>query len=120
MPIGIRASSASMIQIHKELEEASFASGGSWLQTFWKVILPLLMPGFIAGWIYISVLSLRELSTSILLYSQDTTVVSILAFDLWDTGQYNYVAALGIIMLIVLVVMVCFARLVGGRLGIAE
>ncbi|MEX0802639.1 MAG: iron ABC transporter permease [Candidatus Binatia bacterium] len=120
MPIGIRASSASMIQIHKELEEASFASGGSWLQTFGRVILPLLMPGFIAGWIYISVISLRELSTSILLYSHDTIVVSILAFDLWDTGQYNYVAALGIIMVIVMIAMVYFARIVGGRIGIAE
>jgi iron(III) transport system permease protein len=63
---------------------------------------------------------LRELSTSILLYSHDTTVVSILGFVLWDTGQYNYVAALGIIMIIVLIAMVAIARLVGGRLGIAE
>lgn len=120
VPIGIRASSAAMIQIHNELEEASLTSGGSWIQTFRRVLLPLLMPGLVAGWIYISVISLRELSTSILLYSHDTTVVSILAFDLWDTGQYNYVAALGIIMIIVLIAMVAIARLVGGRLGIAE
>ena len=56
MPYGIRASSASMIQINKELEEASLASGGTWLQTFTKIILPLLMPGFVAGWIYISII----------------------------------------------------------------
>jgi len=64
MPYGMRAASASMIQINKELEEASLASGGSWPQTFRKIILPLLMPGFVAGWIYISIISLRELSTS--------------------------------------------------------
>ena len=62
IPYGIRAASASMIQINKELEEASLTAGGTWFQTFRKVILPLLMPGFTAGWIYISVIALRELS----------------------------------------------------------
>jgi iron(III) transport system permease protein len=95
MPYGIRAASASMIQINKELEEASLAAGGTWFQTFRKVILPLLMPGFTAGWIYISIIALRELSTSILLYSYNSTVLSIMAFDLWEGGQYTYVCALG-------------------------
>ena len=83
-----------MIQINKELEEASFTAGGTWFQTFRKVILPLLMPGFTAGWIYISIIALRELSTSILLYSYNSTVLSIMAFDLWEGGQYTYVCAL--------------------------
>ena len=120
MPYGIRAASASMIQINKELEEASLASGGTWFQTFRKVILPLLMPGFVAGWIYISIISLRELSTSILLYSYNSTVLSIMAFDLWEGGQYTYVCALGVLMVLLLVVMACTARKLGARIGIAE
>lgn len=119
MPIGIRAASASMIQIHKELEEASFASGGTWFQTFSKVILPLLMPGFVAGWIYISIISLRELSTSILLYSHNSTVLSIMAFDLWEGGQYTYVTALGVLMVLLLIAMAYAARKLGARIGIA-
>ena len=119
MPYGIRAASASMIQINKELEEASFASGGTWFQTFRKVILPLLMPGFTAGWIYISIISLRELSTSILLYSYDSTVLSIMAFDLWEGGQYTYVCALGIMMVSLLIVMALVARKLGAKLGMA-
>ncbi len=120
MPYGIRAASASMIQINKELEEASFASGGTWFQTFRKVILPLLMPGFVAGWIYISIISLRELSTSILLYSYNSTVLSIMAFDLWEGGQYTYVCALGVLMVFLLVAMAYIARKLGARIGIAE
>src|SRR5437773_11195563 len=96
IPYGIRAASASMIQINKELEEASFTAGGTWFQTFRKVVLPLLMPGFTAGWIYISIIALRELSTSILLYSYNSTVLSIMAFDLCEGGQYTYVCALEI------------------------
>jgi iron(III) transport system permease protein len=120
MPYGIRTASASMIQINKELEEASLASGGTWFQTFRKVILPLLMPGFVAGWIYISIISLRELSTSILLYSYNSTVLSIMAFDLWEGGQYTYVCALGVLMVLMLVVMAFVARKLGAKVGIAE
>jgi iron(III) transport system permease protein len=120
MPYGIRAASASMIQINKELEEASFASGGTWMQTFRKVILPLLMPRFTAGWIYISIIALRELSTSILLYSYNSTVLSIMAFDLWEGGQYTYVCALGIMMVIVLVAMAYVARVIGAKMGIKD
>ena len=120
MPYGIRAASSSMIQINKELEEASLASGGTWLQTFRKVLLPLLMPGFVAGWIYISIIALRELSTSILLYSYDSTVLSIMAFDLWEGGQYTYVCALGVMMVLVLITMAYVARKLGAKIGIAE
>ncbi len=120
IPYGIRAASASMIQINKELEEASFTAGGTWFQTFWKIILPLLMPGFTAGWIYISIIALRELSTSILLYSYNSTVLSIMAFDLWEGGQYTYVCALGVLMVLLLVSMAMVARKLGAKVGIAE
>ncbi|OGQ51512.1 MAG: ABC transporter permease [Deltaproteobacteria bacterium RIFCSPLOWO2_02_56_12] len=120
MPYGIRAASASMIQINKELEEASLASGGTWFQTFRKVLLPLLMPGFVAGWIYVSIIALRELSTSILLYSYNSTVLSIMAFDLWEGGQYTYVCALGVLMVLLLVTMAFGARKLGAKIGIAD
>jgi iron(III) transport system permease protein len=120
IPYGIRAASASMIQINKELEEASLTAGGTWFQTFRKVILPLLMPGFTAGWIYISIIALRELSTSILLYSYNSTVLSIMAFDLWEGGQYTYVCALGVMMVMLLVAMAFAARKLGAKIGIAE
>jgi iron(III) transport system permease protein len=118
MPYGIRTASASMIQINDELEEAALACGSSWRQAFQRIILPLLMPGFVAGWIYVSIVSLRELSTSILLYSPPSIVLSILAFDMWEGGQYNYVAALGVMMVLLLVLMAVVARRVGARIGL--
>jgi len=118
MPYGIRAASASMIQIHDELEEAALACGSSWRQAFQRIILPLLMPGFVAGWIYVSIVSLRELSTSILLYSPQSIVLSILAFDMWEGGQYNYVAALGVLMVLLLVLMAVVARGLGAKIGL--
>lgn len=120
MPYGIRATSASMIQINKELEEASQASGAGWFYTFRRVILPLLMPGFVAGWIFISIVSLRELSTSVLLYSFDNIVLSVLIFDMWEGGEYGPVSALGMLMVLLLVVMSYIARRLGARMGVVH
>ncbi|HET7089433.1 MAG TPA: iron ABC transporter permease [Anaerolineae bacterium] len=120
MPYGIRANSASMVQIHDELEEAASVAGSSWLQTFRRVTLPLLKPGLIAGWIYVVVVSFRELSSSILLYSSKSIVLSILIFDLWDGGQFPIVAALSVMMVLILVVLVAIAYRLGARFGVRE
>jgi iron(III) transport system permease protein len=120
LPYGVRAASASMIQITPELEEASHVCGGTWQQTFRKVILPLLTPGFLAGWLYISILALRELSTSILLYSTDSIVLSVLIFDLLDQAQYNWLAALGVLMILVLMATALVAYKLGATMGIAR
>ncbi len=118
MPYGIRMNTASIVQISNELEEASAMSGGSWGLTFRKIILPLLIPGFLAGWIYIAMVSLRELSTSILLYAHGSEVLSIVVFDLWQNGQYTTVCALGNMMVVLLVLLAFVANKVGTKIGI--
>jgi iron(III) transport system permease protein len=120
LPYGMRACSSSMLQIKKELEEASEASGASWRQTFRRVVLPLLAPGFVAGWIYVITHSFRELSTSIMLYRSGTEVIAIVLFELWDGGQYPQLAALGMVLLAILVVISLVARAIGARYSIQQ
>ena len=120
LPYGMRACSSSMLQIKKELEEASEASGAAWRHTFKRVILPLLAPGFVAGWIYVITHSFRELSTSIMLYRSGTEVISIVLFELWDGGQYPALSALGIVMIVILVAISLIARAVGARYSIQQ
>jgi iron(III) transport system permease protein len=120
LPYGVRACSASMLQIKKELEEASEASGAAWTHTFRRVILPLLAPGFVAGWIYVITHSFRELSTSIMLYRSGTEVIAIVLFELWDGGQYPALSALGMVMVLILVVISLIARAVGARYSIQQ
>ena len=87
IPYGMRSSSGSILQIHSELEEAAAASGASWWETFRRVTLPLLRPGFVAGWIYICIVSFREFSTSVLLATGESRVLSILLFTMFEQGQ---------------------------------
>jgi iron(III) transport system permease protein len=120
LPYGTRYVSTSMMQIHKELEESAAMSGASWGLTFRRVILPLLKPGLLAGWIYVVIVSIRELSSSILLYSPGTEVVSIMIWELWQNGQYVELSALGVMLIIMLFCLVMIAQFVGKRFGISE
>jgi iron(III) transport system permease protein len=120
LPYGLRYNTTSMLQIHKELEESAAMSGASWATTFRRIILPLLKPGLVAGWIYIVIVSIRELSSSILLYSPGTEVVSILIWELWENGQYVELSALGVMFILALFVLVLLAQLVGRTFGIKE
>jgi iron(III) transport system permease protein len=120
MPYGLRYSTTSMLQIHQELEESAAMSGASWGTTFRRIILPLLKPGLLAGWIYVMIVSIRELSTSILLYSPDTQVVSIVIWELWENGQYVELSALGVLFIITLFILVLAAQAVGRRYGVKD
>jgi iron(III) transport system permease protein len=120
LPYGMRYNLTSMLQIHKELEESAAMSGASWTTTFRRIVLPLLKPGLMAGWIYIVIVSIRELSSSILLYSPGTQVVSIMIWELWQNGQYVELSALGVMLIAVLFCFVMTAQFLGRKFGIAE
>jgi iron(III) transport system permease protein len=120
MPYGMRYASGSMYQISGELEESAQTSGATWWQTFRRVNLPLLMPGLIAGWIYIVLVSFRELSSSILLYSPGNEVLSILIWERWENGQFTQLAALGMVMVLTLVILVVLAARLGAKIGVKE
>jgi iron(III) transport system permease protein len=120
MPYGMRYNMTSMLQIHRELEESAAMSGAGWLTTFWRILLPLLKPGLLAGWIYVVVVSVRELSSSVLLYSSGSEVVSIVIWELWQNGQYVELSAFGVMLIAALFVIVMIAQLVGRRFGVSE
>jgi iron(III) transport system permease protein len=120
MPYGMRYAITSMHQISHELEESAHVSGASWWQTFRRVLLPLLSPGLLAGWIYILVVSFRELSSSILLYSPGNEVLSILIFEQYENGQFTVLSALGVVMVLTLVVLVTVAYKLGAKVGLRQ
>ncbi|MER6340619.1 iron ABC transporter permease [Streptomyces tendae] len=118
LPYGMRYSSAAMAQMAPELEESAAVSGASWFQTFRRVLLPLMSSGILAGWVYILVVSFRELSSTILLYSPGKEVLSVLIWEQFENGQFTTLAALGVCMVLLLVVLVALAYRFGARFGL--
>jgi iron(III) transport system permease protein len=120
LPYGMRYAVTSMQQIAGELEESAQVSGATWWQTFRRVLLPLLMPGLLAGWIYILVVSFRELSSSILLYSPGNEVLSILIWEQFENGQFTVLSALGVVMVVTLILLVAVAYKLGAKVGLQQ
>lgn len=120
MPYGMRYASTSMFQIGRELEESALTSGAGWLQSFRRIVLPLLMPGLVAGWIYILIVSVRELSSTIILYSPGKEVLAILIWEMNQNGEFPQLAALGTMMIGGLIVLVTIAYKLGAKIGVRE
>lgn len=118
LPYGMRISYSALTQIHKELEEASFASGGGWSQTFRRVTLPLLAPSFLVGTIYILLQAVRELPASIMLSSFGHEVFSVTIYDLWEGGYAGRVAAWGVMVIVILSLVSILIQTLGKKLGI--
>jgi iron(III) transport system permease protein len=66
------------------------------------------------------IVSIRELSSSILLYSPGTEVVSVVIWELWENGQYVELSALGVLFILMLFVLVLLAQYVGRKFGIKD
>jgi iron(III) transport system permease protein len=120
IPYGIRYTHSGLLQLHRELEEAAYASGGSWLNTMRRITMPLLTPSFLGGWVFIFLLSAKELSMSILLVSPQTPVVSVAIYELWENGQVGELAAFGVIWTTILVSIAVAYYLFARRYGIQQ
>jgi len=98
LPYGIRFSHSALLSLHKELEEGAMASGASWFQMVRHVVVPLIMPALLAGWIYIFLITFKELSIALLLYSPGSQVVAVTIWELWENGHVGELAAFSLII----------------------
>lgn len=120
LPYGMRLASDAIVRIHPQLEEQSALSGASWFSTYRRVLLPLLAPGLVAAWITIVAASFRELSAAIFLASPQSRFVSVMLYSTWNDGNATASAALGIVVLFVVLLLALVGRTVGNRFRIAE
>jgi len=118
LPYGMRTTSAALLQIHRELEEAAETSGAGWWRTFQNVVLPLLRPALLAGWMYVVIVSMRELSSSILLWGPGAEVLPVWIFDLWQTGHPQELSALGLMLVAVLLALAILSQHLTRRFGV--
>lgn len=97
-PMGIKSVSSVQMRIHQELEESSLTCGASFMQTFRRILFPLIVPGLVAGWSLLFIEGFRELSSSLILASGPTITISVALFDLWSEGLWSQISALSVIM----------------------
>ena len=115
---GTRMMNSSLIQIHHELEEAAYVSGGSTWNVVRRILVPILTPPILYGWLWIALLTYRELTLAVLLSRAENTTLPVVVWSIWLNGGFGQAAALTTIMLCILVPIIALYWFVAHRSGI--
>jgi iron(III) transport system permease protein len=97
-----RALNSSLLQIHKELEEAAYTAGLSPVRTSRRILVPLLRPTLMSVWIWSAILVYRELTVAVFLISQESITLPAVIWSYWFSGAINQAAAVTLLMTLVL------------------
>ncbi len=111
MPDTIKALSTSLLQIHRELEEASWICGKGLLGTIRAIVLPLARPGIMAAMALLFILAIRELGSSLFLYTSNTMVMAVLLLDYYEGGNVGITAAFSLVQTVLLGIVIGLAHL---------
>jgi iron(III) transport system permease protein len=116
LPYGIRPLSSAFVQIHSHLEESSRVCGGGTFYTLRRIVIPLLIPGIVSGWILMATMFVRELTLSVVLCRPGTEVLAVQILRFAEDGLWGKLSALGITMIFISTALVVSVSLIGAKL----
>jgi iron(III) transport system permease protein len=114
MPAAYQQLQSAFRSVHPELEDASRILGATRLRALWQITAPLLRTSVIATWCFIFVGVIRELSAAIMLFTSETKVLSVLIYDLNESGDLAAISVLGLLMLVLTFTIVALANSLRG------
>jgi iron(III) transport system permease protein len=109
-PYAFRNASGSIVNIHKELDEAAWVHGAKWRHVFFKITLPILKPSVGGALFYIFIEAIRNVDVAVLLTAPGMEYGPVTLFEYFRVGQWAEAAAGGVIYLIILVIAVSIAK----------
>jgi len=115
LPIAYASSSAAMRSISAEMEEAVRILGGGRLTAIRKVLAPLIKKSLAGAWLLVFIPATRELSAAIFLVGPNTRVISVMLFDLSEEGNFEVLAALGAVLLVITIAIAALGFRIIGR-----
>lgn len=120
MPFGTQMIKSVLLQLGNDLEEASKVCGGSWIDTFRRVIFPLIMPALITVGLVGFISAARDISTVVLLGSGRSRTLSLLMLDFAAGAEFEKATVVAVIVVGLVVVAALIARGLGGQVGVRE
>ena len=114
LPAAYQQLQAAFRALAPELEEAGRVLGATRMRTLRDITAPLLGPSLVATWCFVFVAVVRELSAAVILFTSETKVLSVLIFDLKESGDLAAIAVLGLSMLILTAAVIVAANRIPG------
>ena len=110
LPYSIVVSRSAIIQIHPDLEHSARMCGANGFRALRHITMPLLKPALIAILFFVMLMSIKELSASVLLYTQRSQVLSVLTWHYMDAGNYQFAAAIGVVQTLIMISLIFITR----------
>ncbi len=110
LPQGYRAISSSIAQIHEDLEHAGQIAGANRIQVIRRITLPLVSGGVASSAFILLILSIRELTASLFLYTTSTRTLAIVIYEKYVTGSWSAVASISLVFTLVLAILTLAGR----------
>jgi iron(III) transport system permease protein len=120
MPFGTQMIKSVLLQLGSDLEEASKVCGGTWVDTFRRVIFPLTMPALITVGLVGFISAARDISTVVLLGSGKSRTLSLLMLDFAAGAEFEKATVVAVMVVGLVVVAALVARVLGGHVGVRE
>lgn len=118
LPYAMRYSYPGILQVHPELEESAYISGATWWHTYLRIVVPLVFPALFGGWVFIFLVSMRELAIAALLYNQQSQVIGTMILDLWVNGSSSQLSAFSMVVVLVMVPLAMFLYRFSRKMGV--
>lgn len=113
---GQRSISGVILSLTADLEESSRVSGGNWFTTLRRILLPLVWPGVVGGWLLLFITFMREVSMSLLLSRGGTETLSVALYGMMNYSPIGAMAAFTMVQVALLFVAAfIFLRLTGSE-----
>jgi iron(III) transport system permease protein len=116
---GTRMINGALIQIHRELEESAMVAGAGVAATLRGVLLPLLRPAILYAWIWVALLSYRELTIPVVLSTNDNQPLSVIVWGLVLSNSSGQASAVAVMMLVLMLPVLLVYATIARRAGIA-
>jgi len=117
---GTRMINGALIQIHRELEESAMVSGAGLAGTMRSVLLPLLTPAMLYSWLWIALLSYRELTIPVVLSTNNNQPLSVIVWSLVLSDSLGQGSAVAVMMLLLMLPILLIYATIARRAGIAS
>jgi iron(III) transport system permease protein len=110
LPTGLRNGESLVLSVSRELDESARMSGASWWRAMVRIVMPLVAPGMVSMWLLLFVTYIREVSSSMMLFTFGTETISIALIQIMEYEPYGVSGAFGVLQTVLVLVCVAFIR----------
>ncbi len=115
MPVGVRAGIASLSQIDRSLDEASFTLGARTGTTVRRILMPLLRPAIVAAMVYSFVRAMTAVSAVIFLVSAQHNMATAYIVGRVEAGEFGLAIAYSTVLIVIMILAILLIQILVGE-----